>query len=168
MPDSGYCGLKQVTVDKISDFYYSTFTRYAHAPANSGTYEYSTKTAYTYWPHTYIYNLSLDNSLAVDVSRFKKVYANVSLQGSEYYSDDESTSEIADIWTNHSLNSISINAPDNKRRYIFAEIMTSTTDYLNYKIYFGMDSDGYNYFKKWQQYNSDGEQLSLTITFFYN
>nr|DAH29785.1 MAG TPA: hypothetical protein [Caudoviricetes sp.] len=35
-------------------------------------------------------------------------------------------------------------------------------------MYFGMDSDGYNYFKKWQQYNSDGEQLSLTVDFFYN
>ncbi len=109
VPDGGYCGLKQVTVSKISD-YYRNFTLSVHASANSGTYEYSNKTAFTYWPHTYTYNLSLEN-LPVDISQLKKVYAHVSLMGSDYYSDEASTSEIEYIWTNHSLNSISIRDP---------------------------------------------------------
>ena len=69
--------------------------------------------------------------------------------GGDYYSDDSSFSEIADNWYNHSLNSLRICDPNNKGRYISAEIRTPTTDYFNYTISFRMDSDGYDYFKKW-------------------
>ena len=59
-PDSGYCGLKQVTVNAISSDLLNFVDQRVSASSASGKYSYNERYSGNYYPYTYEYNLVIN------------------------------------------------------------------------------------------------------------